>query len=260
MLDLAIIVGVGLTQLILTIYGSYVSVSEFKTRHAVAFVLIGVAGIALTVWGGRRSIKAQVALQGEIDAIAQNTKQPPNVNVTVPAPVVNIPGASKHTHVEFLSPLDAFNATQVPSIFPLHEGQKPLIPFAFRNMGDYSVQHPNNAGRVVLMPTKDLRGFFKKVYKTLVFAGPSGSIVAHSPNASYNTFVGPELTAEIMAKLKGQELALCNVGAVRWSDDTGNYETTIFQCLSSESPSTGGFNWHVARENNDEKRLPFSIN
>lgn len=259
MKDTLILIGIGITQLFLILYGVLVSVDDHKTRNTIVIISVGAIGLALTCWGGVNSGAWQSLMAGRLDKIEQNTEHDRPVNVTVPAPIVNLSG-SRHTHVEYLSPMEAFGYTHLPNVLPLHPGQIPTIPFMFKNAGDYAVLRPQDSGLVVLLPFKSSDKQYDKLYKKLQFMVPGGNIPARSGNAAYHTVLGPELNATNMEQLRKQELSLCNVGAVRWSDETGRYETRIFQCLSSEDPVQGGYNWHTGPQNNEEKKLPFGVN
>jgi hypothetical protein len=82
--DILIVSGIGLTQLVITVYGVYVSVVDNRIRNAVIIGIVGAVGMGLTVWGGIRSSKAQQALQAQLDQIQQNTEKPQ------PAPIVTV--------------------------------------------------------------------------------------------------------------------------------------------------------------------------
>jgi hypothetical protein len=73
--DILIVIGAGLSQLVVTWYGVHVSVKENRVRNAVVIALIGIAGIALTVWATIRSMSAQEHLQTQLDQIQHNTER-----------------------------------------------------------------------------------------------------------------------------------------------------------------------------------------
>jgi len=64
--DIAIVFGIGLSQLFLTIYAVWVSVTEDKLKIAFIMAVVGALGLALTVYGAIRSVGAQQKLEADI--------------------------------------------------------------------------------------------------------------------------------------------------------------------------------------------------
>jgi hypothetical protein len=125
--------------------------------------------------------------------------------------------------------------------------------FAFRNSGDFAVERPSDASVVVLVPHAKVDTVFRDNQKLLKFHGPSGSIPARSQYGAYHTNEGPLLTEANVSDIKADKLYLCGIGAVRWFDSTGRYETSYGECLEAEYDHT--LNWHMIKENNEEHKL-----
>ncbi len=64
--DIAIVVGIGFTQVALTSYGHHVSINEARLRNAIVIAIVGAAGIGLTVSGAIRSGTSQQRLEADI--------------------------------------------------------------------------------------------------------------------------------------------------------------------------------------------------
>jgi len=84
-LDIWIVTGAAITQLVITIYGIYESVIENRKRRAFIIGLIGAVGIVLTVWGAFRNDSVQTAVKRRRDGLQKSVDKPQ------PAPVANVP-------------------------------------------------------------------------------------------------------------------------------------------------------------------------
>ncbi len=254
MWDIAIVAGIGFTQLVLTWYGIHISVKEHRVRNAIIVGFIGAMGIGLTLYGALRSSKAQIALQSQLDKIQHNTEKPPTVTVNVPPSTFSIPSVPRHTHVEYFPVLDASRLLGLPQL-ALNAGDTPTIPIAFRNSGGFAVKQPTDSVLLTLVPSKRAQSAFRDLRTTFVKSnGPSGSIPTSSSDGEFHTAVGPKLSDADIARLKSGEVYLCGLGAVRWLDETGWYETHFAQCLQAE-PDHQSLNWHMLRENNEEQKI-----
>jgi hypothetical protein len=162
--DIAIVAGIALSQLFVTIYAVWVSVTENKIKIAFVIGVIGALGIALTVWGAIRSGTAQAALQSQLDKIENNTKNPPSVTVNpqinVPAPVVPAPKAD----LVLDSFISAYTSKSDNSPIMFIVGKPAELDFNFRNVGNGRADEIWNAGKIFLATTeteKELTDTFK---------------------------------------------------------------------------------------------------
>ena len=224
---------------------------KYEGVIVIAFIVGLIVLIVAGVRGGdiRAQLEAiqtgQHKTEAGIEGIEHNTRQ---------APVINLPQIAEHTHVEYLSVPDASRLLGISEL-RLIPGEKPTIPIAFKNAGAFAVQQPTDSVLLTLISSAKYKSAFRDLRKTFVSsAGPSGSIPAGSSQGGYHTAVGPLLNDSDLAKLKGGDLFLCGFGAVRWLDKTGTYETHFAQCLEVE-PDHQSFNWHQAKENNEEQKI-----
>lgn len=215
-------------------------------------------GGAVVIWAliaaqTYRNEMAQRKLEGQLDKIQRNTETPPNVTVNVPQSTVTLPSTPQHTHVEYL---DVVAANQLLGIQQpgFNVGDTPKVPMVFRNAGAFAVRGPADGGLVTLVATKKIQSVFRDSRNKFLNAGPGGSLPAGSSSGLFHTFLGPKLSAEDVKELMLGELSLCGVGAVKWLDDTGTYETYFGECLIAE-PNHQSANWHLLKENNVEKKL-----
>lgn len=95
---------------------------------------------------------------------------------------------------------------------------------------------------------------FEKYHQELRFKMPGGVLVPHTSEAAYQTIVGERLTPEEARAITAGTSAFCGIGAVRWRDDSGRYETRFFECLLRD-PHDGIFAWHSMQENNSERKV-----
>jgi len=240
--DIAIIAGVAIAQLILTWYGVHVSVEKKRVRNAIVIGVVGGLGIALTIWGGIRNDKAQQSLQNQLDTIQRNTEKPQ------PTPVVNVlpPLATEHTHGDWIGPQPVKNNP----LLPLYEGERPYVNFGFRNVGDVAMSSLRLGVMIALIPKNDAHKSFVKFYKQIPRRGESGTLVPHTDDFTYSTFVGTALRKEDIAALNNGDSWLCAIGSVKWKDATGNFETYLFRCMWVQSDHS--FNWQLLPEDNTE--------
>jgi hypothetical protein len=72
---------------------------------------------------------------------------------------------------------------------------------------------------------------FEKYHRELKFKEPGGVLVAHTSDGAYQTINGDRLTPEEAQMITNGTSAFCGIGAVRWRDDSGRYETRFVECL-----------------------------
>jgi hypothetical protein len=220
-------------------------------KHKGIFAFCCLAVIALTAVQTYRNF----GLDSKLDKIESNTEKPPQVTVNIPPQPAPAP-APKHSSVEFDGEPSSSQRMGLPDLrYQLQAQAQPGVVFAFRNAGDFTVQQPADAGVAVLVPSAKMGTSFEDNRKSLRFGPSAGNLLPHSPNgAAYNTARGPTLTGDDVIKIKNGDLCLCAIGAVRWSDDTGKYETDFEYCLQSE-PDHRSLNWHIMKETNVEHKL-----
>ncbi len=156
-------------------------------------------------------------------------------------------GPPHHTHVSYVPAAGNRNPQ-------LHGGEEPSVPMVFKNIGDFPVEEPRDSGLLKITPTSGMEKAFQNFYGALQFKGPSGVLQPHTSYGAYHDIIGERLTTEDASRLNSSVAALCGIGAVRWKDDTGRYETRFFQCLLRD-PHDGIFTWHSMAENDTEHKL-----
>jgi hypothetical protein len=72
--DILVASGIGITQLVLTWYGVYVSVAEHRIRNAIFIGVVGFVGVGLTIVGVVRNSIEQGELRTELGEIKKNTR------------------------------------------------------------------------------------------------------------------------------------------------------------------------------------------
>jgi hypothetical protein len=75
MLDAMLVVGVAVTQVIVTWYAVDISVRENRKRNAAVIGVVGLLGIILTGWAAVRSGNAQEELRGQVTAMGKDLKK-----------------------------------------------------------------------------------------------------------------------------------------------------------------------------------------
>lgn len=158
-----------------------------------------------------------------------------------------IPLPPKHTHVRFVPAAGNSNPQ-------LKGGEEPRIPLLFTNVGDFPLREPRVAGLLKVLLLPEMSKGYAKYGGMLHFKDPGGVLLPHTSDGAYQDIIGERLTAEEAGALNGGTSAFCGIGAVRWKDDTGRYETRFFECLFRD-PHDGIFAWHSMVENNSELKV-----
>ena len=219
--------------------------------------LIGIVSVGIAAYRGTQLShdladlkKGQQVTNAGIEHIESTT--PPTVNVY---PQINMPGVpppKEHTHVTYASPPTAYMLLRSPDLsVSLLSGRVPAVPFLFNNSGDFPVLHPSDAALVVFAPINKTYTVFKDNRNALQFNAPGGDIPVHSQESDYHTALGPVLSDDNIKQIWAGNLCICGVGAVRWSDKTGKYETHFAHCLAAE-PDHRALSWHDTEGNNKE--------
>ncbi len=252
--DIAIVFGIGLSQLLVTIYAVWVSVTEHKLKTAFVLAVIGAMGIALTVYGAIRSGTAQAALQAQLNKIQQNTEKPPSVTVN---PQINIPPAPapppQHTHLSMLDPQPVGGAMPYWPLSP----QNPFeVNIGFMNAGEFAaddvihgeilslidigkIRKPSQVASVYrgIMDTKQLLGELHKL------RGHGLTVLPHTGQYNYVTVQMGALKQTDIDQVIARQTAICASTRIEWKDKSGCYFSDSFYCLWAESGSPG-YNWH----------------
>ncbi len=161
------------------------------------------------------------------------------------AQVISLP--PKHTHASFVPAAGNSNPQ-------LKGGEEPRIPLLFKNIGDFPLREPRVGGLLKVLSLTEMSKGFAKYGGMLHFKDPGGVLPPHTSDGAYQDIIGERLTTEEASALNGGISAFCGIGAVRWKDDTGRYETRFFECLFRD-PHDGIFAWHSMVENNSELRI-----
>jgi len=141
-----------------------------------------------------------------------------------------MPSNPPHAHVEYLGIPSAAQLLRLPALLPLHEGQQTAWPLAFKNVGEFAVNHPSDAGLVILVPSAKVGTTFQNIYKGLKFFDSGGSIPAHSADVAYHTYASPSgkirrtkthrMPENVTPRCRGQTKS-ANAGA------ESNYQTMV---------------------------------
>jgi hypothetical protein len=258
MLDIIISAVLGALTAATAYMGVYVTLhppaEEQKSAWKSWFIAIAILGVGLIVLQGYRARSASQELQAQLDKIQHNTETPPQVTVNVPpSPAPSPP--SQHTHLTFLK-----GEIWKNSLPPFTSGMQPAMHIIYDNGGDFTIKNPRQRAVVVLVNASEINRSFQDHKKDVLkaFVSNGGDVPPHSPMIQYHTFSGPILTNADVADLNRQaddpqKKILCGFSIISWNDDSGAYETSFAQCLSSESP--GVWNWHVLRENDHEVKV-----
>ena len=210
--------------------------STHKKQKGV-FALCCIAVIVLTGLQTYRNF----GLSSRLEKIEENTQKPPN-----------------HTAVGYMSVEMASERLKIAPLLSLEVGQRPQIPIAFHNVGNYPLDSPSDGFVLDLVPKEDANLAFDKERQKMQFSPVSGSMTAHSETGGYHTAVGPNVTKEDATRFLNGEVYLCGFGAVKWRDESGWYETHFNECLQEE-PNHRSANWHNMPEDEKEHRLTMPL-
>jgi len=160
-----------------------------------------------------------------------------------------------HSQVEYPTMEDIAISAHLPLIPNLRVNGTPMIAIGFINAGRATIQSPADSGLLKLVPENRHSTAFTDYRSELetAFAPMGGDLVSHSDTLAYHTYEGPILGVSDIQNLRDGIVDLCGLGAVRWGDNTGRYETYFARCLIAEPNHT--FNWHILREDNTERRI-----
>jgi hypothetical protein len=165
--------------------------------------------------------------------------------------VAHVPLSVQHTHANWLTP----HETPGYPLFPAYEGEVPKVGVGYRNSGDYPLDMPDSAVRIVLVERPDVPVSFSRFYDGLQHQGPAGTLPSGTDDFTYTTYDGPELSKTDAQRLNNGEIGLCAIGSLLWKDSSGEYETTLYQCALEQADH--GYRWTVTVENNKERKLGY---
>jgi hypothetical protein len=212
---------------------------------------LALLGLEMTHWKNR-TIFGQLVLCGLIfTVVAVNRSVDFSNKQTSKLDKIDIQTQTNiHGVADFYSPV---NVKEFP-LLPFHVNQTPTINIAYHNSGNGQIREAVLDGMVLVVEFNEAPQVFRKYGSGLNPKGAAGTLNPHDPAYSYMSYTGAPLSADDVRGLMTREKAFCALGAVKWKDDTGNYETTFSQCLMRETG--GGFNWHTTADNNVEHKLP----
>jgi hypothetical protein len=212
--------------------------TQLKSRTAfavMAAILAGMAATKVNTWVTEKEIAHNLEISGKTTVIVQKVAPPP------------VAKRQEHTHVEFAAPV-FLNLGDWPSI-----GVAPEANLLYRNGGQYIVRNASLRGKLAVGPnsTSVQKALFAEFVRNANFAEGGPSIV---PNGIpiYHSFRGPPVASiPDLDSLKAGTTVLYAVGAVRWDDDTGSYETDKCQYFDLND-----HNWHFCSARlSDENKL-----
>jgi len=139
---------------ILAVYVTIYPLADHQIKHKrAALWIIGflwIAGLTVTGIQQHRSNSSQTALQGRLDAIDKNTKEPPKVQVTnniSPNPVVVLPEGRKHQAANIIA--EGSYSNFYPDIVEV--GQPLRFMANWKHLGDLPAVHPVPDGKIYLL-------------------------------------------------------------------------------------------------------------
>ena len=235
--DILIVGGIGFTQIVITVYGVYVSVVENRMRTAIIIGIVGAIGMALTVWGAIRSGKAQQSLQAQLNTIQQNTERPqpaPVVNVT---PQVNIPSAEPPSaNVSMFSIWSIYQPGE-----PVFKANTPAkINLSFKNTGGATADRFRSGGRSYLIDKWDDKSEresiadFKKSKQPAIRKMSGVPMVSGSPR-EWMTTDGPVLTSDDIIALENGTKSIMLLAEADYSDPHGSHY--VHYCSVVQAPA-----------------------
>jgi hypothetical protein len=264
--DIAIVFGIGLSQLFVTIYAVWVSVTENKLKTAAIIAAVGALGIVLTVYGAIRSGGTQQRLEADIAELKKG-QQTANAgiqhieNIPPPAPVVNVSPASVNFPAQ-----EAFVTITERGLEAFKGSQHIMVNFTVANLSSavpalseygyddvYLVEAQpigiNNKEMLVSPAVED------KYYKSFVKAKaklPIDSSKTIGPQqSSFASGLGPILDEETEKEIRDGNKAIFLAAEFFWEDEKGKHVNESCQWLqpSSFHPATPQV-WHYCNHHN----------
>jgi hypothetical protein len=158
---------------------------------------------------------------------------------------------NRHTHVTFDVSQDGAGYHNI------QEGLIPELDVAFYDSGDWQVQKPSfGAGVATATATNPYdNSNLQDKLKTVLYRN-AAPLNPHAPGG-WISVDGDRLTSHDMQELANEKAGFCIYGSMRWSDETGRYETFIDQCLLASHKDDGSkyLQWRIGSHNNVEKKL-----
>jgi hypothetical protein len=249
--DIAIVAGISATQLIVTIYAVWVSVTEHKLKIAGVIGLIGGIGIAITVWGAVRSISAstdlttkiaqvkelQTQLDNKVTIIEQNTSKPP---------VINFPAAPIPKAYMVLAKMESALVQLSTGARVLMEVGKPVaLNYHFINIGQAEAHNNKIYIGIYIVPRAEsvhadpLIARFKKEAKASMDRGIGASVPPGGRTDAWNTgMLDRNIEAADIQKLNSGEEIMILFFTDTYSDAAGPHH--LHYCSAVQPPPAGG--------------------
>lgn len=258
--DILIVIGIGLTQVVLTYYGVHVSVKENRTRNALFIGIVGTVGIALTVWGAIRSGDAQTKLQSELDAIKTNTEKPQ------PAPIVNVNPAA----INF-PPQEAFVVDTGRGLAQFKVPELIVVSFTTANVSpSVPAISEYQFDRVYLVETEKLgpggellvskaveEKYYKEFLKSLSNIQVTGSRTVGPQQSFIASGFGPRLDKDLETEIQLGNKAIFHAMEFVWKDQAGEHINEACEWLQPQSFTVGAQfvpgtseTWHFCQRHN----------
>lgn len=231
-------------------YNACMNASKERMRGIIPIVLNGLA-VAAFGWGMTGYLNPSLGLWVMFFAVAYWTweiltcarvvraiyswKIRTCIGIVICIAMVSIPwphpALEKHTSVEIFPP----QILPVEPYVPFHEDETVKLDMKFHNAGKYPVRNSTMDARIyVRHPDSMTEGQMFSDFKKSANFEPVENML-FSPNMiQYRTFYSQKLTQDDVKGLtdeQGNVRRLCMVGAVRWEDETGPYETDMCYCM-----------------------------
>jgi hypothetical protein len=171
-------------------------------------------------------------LDQKLDVIESNTAKSP-----------------QHTQIDAPIPISPTGTTPTP----FRDNQQEEFNVSFINTGAYPVLSETDGVVITAVNVSDLAVAFTIVRSTLKFELGGGRINPAPDNLRWNSIYSKPLSHSDVIALKQHKKLLCAIGAIDWTDTTGEYETDLYDCYIEEADHT--FQWHVLPETNREIKI-----
>jgi hypothetical protein len=141
------------------------------------------------------------------------------------------PALEKHTSVEIVPP----EILPVEPFVPFHVDEIVKLNMRFHKVGKYPVRNSTFDARIfVRHPSSMTEGQMFSDFKKAADFEPQENMLFSSDMWRWHTYYSDKLTQDDVNGLTdatGKDRLLCMVGAVRWEDETGLYETDLCSCM-----------------------------
>jgi hypothetical protein len=129
------------------------------------------------------------------------------------------------------------------------------VNFSFRNVGNFPATTEGFGAQLGVIPLEQRDNACRKIQKTIQL-GPKAGVIQPSLGGYQTYYIRlTESDAKGLNELGGS--ILCGASTIRWTDQSGKYETYGCECLTQTTVtigSTGSFAWHSTADNNKEMK------